>query len=147
MMALGWLGVLLAGGAYGVSPSHPRQLILAWASRLTTSTPELLFRISSQSLLAMFGRFLTSDGYGLNLLSLSKAAILTLAPVVEGLLFLVVILQRRGNGYNLTRVIAETSMLVVLMVLASPLAWMATYTALLLPVFLAVGQTYEMLRL
>jgi len=95
----------------------------------------------------MFGRFLTSDGYGLNLLSLSKAAILTLAPVVEGLLFLVVILQRRGNGYNLTRVIAETSMLVVLMVLASPLAWMATYTALLLPVFLAVGQTYEMLRL
>ena len=140
--ALGWLAVVLIAGAVAADPTHPPNVLLgAWANSLAHWQPQLSFRIGDQSLLACLSRFLTADGYGLNLLSLSRGHVLALTLMVELMLFGVVLWPLRSTDGSVRRFLLDAGMLMIFMVFASPSGWLSTYTVLLLPLTVAIGAT------
>ena len=140
------LGIVLVGGSWLTDPHHhPLILLGRWVDSLAVLTPQLSFRIGDQSFLACLARFLTDDGYGLNLVSLSRSAVIGLALALETALFALVLLPRR-RFQDPQRFTVDAAMLMLLMVLASPSGWMTTYTVMLLPLCFAVGESARTLR-
>lgn len=137
------LAILLLVGAIGVSPSQPLPLLVDWMRCLFTTTPGVAFRIADQSLFALAARFLTSDGYHLNVVSLSRSLAIAVAFVVNLLLLCAIVLPARRHRREPMRLVFDSAMLMALMILASPAAWLASYSALVFPVFAAAALIAE----
>lgn len=138
LRTLAGMSLLILLGAVLLEPRNPGHLLMRWALSLAETSSKQAFMIGDQSLRALLGRLLTADGYGLNLMSLSRATIVTLALVTEAALFLLLVWPGTDRRQPL-RFTFDIAMLMVLMVLASPAAWLATYTILLFPMFLGLA--------
>ncbi len=111
-----------------------------WLGVLWSSAPSRAFEIGNQTLLSLLGRLLSADGYRLNIMSLSTPAIYLVFLIVS--VVLLTIVMRRSKNPPLNRISQlgfDGALLSVLMVLCSPTAWVATYSALILPTTLAVA--------
>ncbi|MBI3009963.1 MAG: DUF2029 domain-containing protein [Candidatus Omnitrophica bacterium] len=124
-------------------PEKPWLLAKAWLDVLASSGPSRAFEIGNQSLLALAGRFLSADGYHLNILSLTRSSVTGIALIVFVFLFAIVILPRQSPLDEKRRSVFDGALLTILMVLGSPTVWVATYSVLLLPVILAIAYFIE----
>jgi len=122
-----------------LDPAQPFSLFHAWGATLLSSGVDRAFEIGNQSLLALCGRLLRRDGFGLNVLALSEGAVAAVAGSLLLLLFLSVCVPRRHPSPSAQRTIMDDALLNVLIVLASPTCWVATYSALLFPVVVALA--------
>jgi len=123
-----------------LDPHQPLVLFHAWGRVLWTSGVSRAFEIGNQSLLALAGRFLSADGYRLNVSNLSPPAVLLVALLAASALFgLVVVGPRIRTLSDQARRLFDGSLLTILMVLCSPTTWLATYSTLVLPVSVAVA--------
>lgn len=128
-------GLTVAGSALLI-PHAPLQLVGAWAAALFKNGTTYAFEIANQSLLALLGRLFTNDGYGLNILALPQSVLPPIAAaLIIGLLLLIALPRRPEHP---ARFLFESALLMLLMVLGSPSGWPATYTVLVLPIFLAI---------
>ena len=93
--------------------------------------------------MALLGRLLRNDGYGLNILSLPDHAVLLIALCVQAALFVTLFFPRPPHEPERLRWMIDGALLMVSMVLFSPTCWIATYNALLLPVCLALALLYN----
>lgn len=136
--ALLFLALNLAA-AWALVPAHPLALLASWWQTLVVSGPDRAFEIGSQSLLALMGRLLRADGYGFNMLALSNGAVAAVAAVAAAALFAAVCLPPARGTPDPLRALLDGALLAVLMVLGSPTCWVATYSALLWPLFVALA--------
>jgi len=120
-------------------PSGPLGLFAAWGRALFASGTTYAFDISNQSLLALAGRFLRQDGFGLNVVALPTAAVLTITAGVQLAIFAALALPARSARSDHARLIFDGALLMIFVVLFSPSGWLATYTVLLYPVMLALA--------
>lgn len=127
-------------------PSAPWRLVADWFAALRQTGTAHAFDIGSQSFLALLGRFLTDDGYGLNLLSLSRPSVAALAFVSVGLLTLGAAWPARGVSEHPKRWLYESALLSVLMVVFSPSCLLPSYTALAYPIYVALAALGDQLR-
>lgn len=111
----------------------PLSLFQAWLQVLWSSGASRAFEIGNQSLWALLGRFLSADPYQLNLVTLSHPAVLLIGLGVAAALFGLVVIQPSTRVSEPARLVFDGSLLTILMVLCSPTVWIATYSALLLP--------------
>lgn len=116
-------------------PHEPARLLQHWLSVLWSSGAARAFEIGNQSLLALVGRFFSADPYHLNVLSLQPGGIVGVTLAMAVGMFSLVVLSHRTLGQP-ARLIVDSALLMVLMALCSPTAWIATYGALLLPLLL-----------
>lgn len=137
-----FLTINLAAACW-LAPSGPFPLLASWFRVLAVSGPDRAFEIGSQSLLALMGRLLRRDGYGLNLLALSDATVAGAAVVLELALFLACFRPRAAAQEAPARTVIEGALVSVFMVLFSPTCWIATYNAALFAATLAVGLLME----
>lgn len=121
-----------------LNPAQPWDLIRDWSRVLWISGGGRAFEIGNQSLAALAARFLSADGYHLNIAALSTTAIVALTLLVLGGLFSLVCVGPTSRLPEATRLVFDGALLSVLMVLGSPTTWIATYSALILPVSLAI---------
>ncbi|MBI4341812.1 MAG: DUF2029 domain-containing protein [Candidatus Omnitrophica bacterium] len=133
--------ILLAGaaGALLVAPHAPGSLFRGWLHALAYNTETYTFEIGNQSLVALLSRFLTNDGYGLNLLDAPRSWLVWLTLGLLGALVAALARPWPGAAREPMRWAFDGAILTVLMVIGSPSCWLATYTALLFPVFLALA--------
>lgn len=131
--------VINLAAAWWLLPAHPLSLFASWYHVLSASGPARAFEIGSQSLLALMGRLLRPDGYGFNLLSLSDGAVAVVAVVVQVALLAAVFSPHAGRLPESLRLVLDGALLSVFMVLFSPTCWVATYSALPFPVFVALA--------
>ncbi len=114
-----------------LAPDQPLRLMTQWITTLSASGASRAFEIGNQSLLSLAGRFLTADGYRLNIAALSPRDVtlvwLALSTALFGLIVIGPKLQPRR------RLAFDGALLTILMVVSSPTCWIATYSALLLP--------------
>lgn len=135
-----WLVVINGLAAWCLVPSHPWSLFGSWQQTLRANAMTYAFDISNQSLLALLGRLLRHDGYGLNLLTLPEPTIAALALILQLILFGLVVWAPRSLPRDAAlRVALDSALLGILMVLCSPSAWPATFTAMFFAVYLAVA--------
>ncbi len=120
-------------------PSQPFQLFHDWAQTLIRSGPDRAFEIGNQSLLALMGRLLRNDGYGFNVLALSNSAVVAASALVLVALFSSLFAPHAVRLSQPRRIVLDGALLTVLMVLFSPTCWVATYTALFCPMFMALA--------
>ncbi|MBI4342075.1 MAG: DUF2029 domain-containing protein [Candidatus Omnitrophica bacterium] len=125
--------------AWALVPSRPLALLAAWQRTLLATGPDRAFEIGSQSLLALLGRLLRADGYGFNVLALPDGAVAAVAALVSLALFAAVCLPPARGTPDPLRTLLDGALLNVFMVLFSPTCWVATYSALLFPVFVAIA--------
>lgn len=133
--ALGALGMFAAVNlvsAAVITPRDPLGLLAAWADVLRSSGADRAFEIGNQNLLSLLGRLLMNDGYHLNLADWPAQAVWVAAAAAVAALFALVVAGRPN-------LILDGALLTILMVLGSPTVWIATYSALLLPVMLGVA--------
>ena len=128
-----------------LEPRNPVHLLVGWFRALFNDRFAYTFVISNQSCFALLARFLTDDGYGLNVLSLPTAAALWLGAglLLAGVGWLGLTARRaahRPEGF-----VYDCAFLTVMMVLFSPICWPATFTALLFPAFFAVASVADQL--
>lgn len=123
-------------GAWLLTPQHPFLLFGDWFRVLASSGPSRAFEIGSQSFLALLGRFLTDDGYQLNLLHLSRSSVVVIAGIAQAALFGLVCLPVPRPVQPL-RFLLDAAILMVFMALFSPTCWLATYCVLLCPILVA----------
>ncbi len=136
------IGLLLNGvAALLLAPHHPWGLAVAWVDVLRASGPDRAFEIGSQSLLALFARYLTNDGYPLHVLSLPRSVVVPLALAVEMGLFACLLRGRRPTPSH-PAWLFDTAAVTVMMVLFSPTCWLPTYTLLAFPCVVAVATAY-----
>lgn len=145
MRTCAWLGVLLVLGAFAVEPGHPWHPLMAWLQRLADLGPQQSFRIGDQSLLALCGRLFSNDTYGLNVAVVSRPAIVAIAGAMHLALFGLIAWPRR-DALRDQRLAWDTALLMLLMTLASPSAWLATYSTLIFPLCLALAGAVHALR-
>ncbi|MBI2104142.1 MAG: DUF2029 domain-containing protein [Candidatus Omnitrophica bacterium] len=131
--------VLNLAAAWALAPAGPLTLLGSWWQTLAASGPDRAFEIGSQSLLALMGRLLRADGYGFNVLALSDGAVAAVTAVLAAALFAAVCLPRARPTPGPARAVFDGALLAVLMVLSSPTCWVATYSALLWPAFVALA--------
>lgn len=134
-------GLLAFGAATASSivllPRAPWRLLTDWAAAVASGSVQA-FEIGNQSVLALLSRYLTTDGYGLNLAGLSVPVITALAA--GGLLLCVVLVSRPlAAEASPTRFLFDSAILTVAMAILSPTCWLATYTVLVFPVFIALA--------
>ena len=125
-------------GSWLLLPAHPWRLVADWAGALARNGAAYAFEIGNQSALVWLARFLTPDPYGLNLLSLPRAAVPWIAlSLLAGLLWIV---SRPGGtpASASRRWLYDSAMLMTMMVLFSPTAWVASYLALAWPIYLSL---------
>ncbi|MBI4343601.1 MAG: DUF2029 domain-containing protein [Candidatus Omnitrophica bacterium] len=120
-------------------PRQPLQLFFDWGAALCATAPARAFEIGSQSLLALAGRLLRDDGYGLNLLALPDGAVAAAALALEAALFGLLLRYPPAQASGPRRELADWAILTTMMVVFSPTCWVATYSALLFPVWLALA--------
>ncbi len=147
--AIGRILVLLIGATMVasvlVAPMAPWHLLRSWVSALAHSGTTYTFTIGNQSFLALLGRFLTEGGYRLNLLNLSHSTIAWLNGIVGLIIVLRVGWPTPETPRRPERFVYDSALLMVVMVIFSPSCWLATYTALLFPVFLGCAGLRQML--
>jgi len=140
--AIGWFTFLVIIGAALAYPRNPAFLLVEWGRCLLATGPPSMFRIGDQSFAALLARLLTADGYGLNVLSLTRPTVLLITICLEMLLFFSIILPRqrsqRERQPKELRFAIDGALLMILMALASPSCWLATYSVLLVPFILAI---------
>jgi hypothetical protein len=124
-------------GAVLLVPAHPLRLFNAWVKVLLVSAPDRAFEIGSQSVLALMGRLLRADGYGLNVLALSDGVVGWVTAILAAALFGALFVQPRRLAEP-ARTVVDGALLVIFMVVFSPTAWVATYSTLLFPATVAV---------
>jgi len=137
-VAVASLGLNLAA-AWWLLPAHPLDLFASWHQVLSSSGPARAFEIGSQSLLALMGRLLRADGYGFNLMALADGAVTAVAALVQLALFGAVFTREVRRLPDPARLVLDAALLTVFMVLFSPTCWVATYSALLFPIFVALA--------
>jgi len=130
---------LNAATCVALEPSRPFHLIGAWASVLWSSGPARAFEIGNQSLLALAARFLSADGYHLNVMALSHGGVFIATLLLSAALFALVVFGPPKRAEEPARSLFDGALLTILMVLCSPTVWTATYSALIFPVGLAVA--------
>ncbi|MBI3088500.1 MAG: DUF2029 domain-containing protein [Candidatus Omnitrophica bacterium] len=133
------LAALNLSAAWLLLPAQPLGLFRAWFGALATSGTTYAFDISNQSLLALAGRLLRQDGYGLNVAVLSDATVMLLTAIAQLLAFAALVRPARPALPDRVRLILDGALLTVFVVLFSPSGWLATYTVLLSPVALALA--------
>lgn len=127
-----------AGTVWLLAPAQPLRLLNDWAHVLQSSGPARAFEIGNQSLVSLAGRLLSADMYHLNLLSLPAGGVFA-ATAVAALILFTLVGWGRPAATTPARWVADGALLTILMVLCSPTTWIATYSALILPVTLAVA--------
>jgi hypothetical protein len=132
-----WFASLLVVGTLFPTP-EPFQLVFAWVHRLAVMGPTYVLQIGDQSLLALLGRLLSNDGYGLNVAALPRPVLVALALIANVALVAMVVTPRTGWIPSTRRFALDAAMLMILMVLSSPSAWTATYVAFLFPLIMAL---------
>jgi len=139
---LGAAAALIAAGTAAAAsavllPQAPWQLLADWLAAVSGGRAHT-FTIGNQSVLALLSRYLTADGYGLNLISLSVPVITALAA---GLLLACVALVSRpwGRPASPARFLLDSALLTTAMAILAPTCWLATYTVLVFPVFVALA--------
>ena len=137
-VAIAFAGINLAA-AWWLLPARPLGLFASWLRVLASSGPARAFEIGSQSLLALMGRLLRADGYGFNLMTLSDGAVTVVTAVVQVALFAAVFLPHARRLPDPVRLVLDGALLAAFMVLFSPTCWVATYSALVFPVFTALA--------
>jgi len=121
-----------------LQPFHPWSLFRDWAAVLWSSGTSRAYEIGNQTLLALMARFFSANAYHINLLALPPHAIPLLTTLVFiGLVAVAIMPGDRVASLERQRIF-DGAFLTVLMVLGSPTAWIATYSALLLPMAIAV---------
>ena len=138
------IGATVAAGVL-VAPMAPWSLLRAWVSALAQSGTAYALMIGNQSVLALLARFLTEDGYRLNLWHLSHPTIVWLTGIIGLAIVLRVGWPTPDTPRSSERVVYDSALLMVVMVIFSPSCWLATYTALLFPVFLGCAGTRHLL--
>lgn len=136
--SLMFLGLNAAAAAV-LLPGDPFSLFTAWRTALSSNAMTYAFDISNQSLLALMGRLLRSDGHGLNLVALPDHSVVAVTTVLQCILLVPLLLAGIRRAATVTRVAIDGAMISILAVLFSPSGWLATYTILLYPLFLALG--------
>lgn len=151
------LALLNVAAALLIARGRWLEVLSAWAEALGSSGPSRAFEIGNQSLLALAGRLLMADGYGLNLAAWPAPAVTLVAAAA--LLGLTLVIWRsaaaadraapaRGSVAGgvapatesaTSRLVWDGALLTILMVLGSPTVWIATYAALIFPVMLGVA--------
>jgi len=132
-------GALNAAACLWLSPHHPLQLVRRWLSVLWSSGASRAFEIGNQSLLALAGRFLSADGYRLNVVSLPHTRVVLVVLLISAWLLGLVMARARRPVSEAQQITFDGALLTVVMVLCSPTVWVATYSALLFPVTLAIA--------
>ena len=132
------LALINGASAALLFPADPLALFRAWLRVLASSGPDRAFEIGSQSFLALMGRLLRHDGYGVNLFSLSTSMVTLVAGLCQFILFGGLVASRRRLAEP-TRTILDGALLAVFMVLFSPTCWVATYTATLFAVIICLA--------
>jgi hypothetical protein len=120
-------------------PASPFALLQEWTRILWSSGIARAFEIGNQSLFALAGRLLSNDGYHVNLANLAPTTIFLITVAVGAVLFGLVVVTPKGIRDEPTRLVFDGSLLTILMILCSPTVWVATYSALVLPVAVAVS--------
>ena len=138
-----WLLVLNVPASALLNPAQPLQPLQAWLRVLVSSGASRAFEIGNQSLVALAGRLLTEDRYGLNLLSLAPAQAAAVAMGLAAVLFGLIVFIQPTEGSPQYRLVMDGALLTILMVLASPTVWIATYSAFLFPLAVAVALTHH----
>ena len=133
------LAVLNAAAALVLLPHDPLRLFSSWLRVLLISGPDRAFEIGSQSFLALAGRLLRHDGYGLNIASLPNPAVALVAIGAELAIFSSLFVPKSVVRASPTREVWDAALLMTFMVLFSPTCWIATYSAMFFAVFLAVA--------
>jgi len=133
-----FLGMNLLAGVL-LLPQHPVRLLVSWLKTLLASAPYHAFEIGSQSLLALAGRLLRNDGYGFNIAVFPDIAVARVAAAICALLFFLIFLPAPASLPQKNRTILDCALLNVFMVLFSPTCWIATYSALIFPTYLALA--------
>lgn len=128
-----------------ITPTGPLRLVQTWGTVLYRHGLETAFVIGNQSVLVLLSRFLTADGYGLNIANLSHDTLAGMAAsLMVGLVFLLGLSARRRPSP--ARFLYDAALLTIWMVLFSPTAWLATYTTLLIPCFIAIAAILQHAR-
>lgn len=140
---LAWLAGLNLAAAWWLLPASPLQLFATWCRVMLDSGAERAFEIGNQSLLALTGRLLRADGLGLNVATLPDAAIGPIAAAVWLLLFAGLVVPRRLALPPASRTILDGALLTVLVVVGTPICWVATYSALLTPVTICLALLWD----
>jgi hypothetical protein len=133
-----WLIVIALLGAFGIDSHHPGRILADWMQCLVTTTGGVALRVGDQSLNALFARFLTADGYGLNVLTLTPRDVFMVTAAADLLLLSAVAIPSPSTRAHPPRLVIDTALLMILMVLASPAAWLATYDALFFPAMVSL---------
>ena len=136
------LALLLAtnlGTSFLLAPAHPFVLFVRWLHVLQSSGVSRAFEIGNQTLFSLIARFFSADAYRLNLLDLSTPAVFLIGFLVCALLFSLIVQRPRPQPHRCAQWLWDGALLTTLMVLCSPTAWVATYSALLLPVVVAIA--------
>jgi len=131
--------VLVTLGALVAAPQHPGSILADWGRCLLATGPPSMFRIGDQSFTALLARLLTADGHGLNVLSLNRITVTIVALIAEAGLFSLIILPRTRPPRSAAAWVTDAALLMILMALASPSCWLATYSVLLFPLVLAIS--------
>jgi len=134
---LAWLVGLNVAAAVLLVPRDPLALFAQWQRALRTNAGAYAFDIGNQSLLAMAGRLLRADGFGLNVMALSDATVTLVTLAVQAGLFVALLLPWRGDDH--LRRLLDGSVLMIFMAIFSPSCWVATYGVLLLPTCVALA--------
>ena len=128
-------------------PAAPLQLISDWCIALARNGSAYAFEIGNQSFLALLGRLFTSDGYGLNVLALPRPALAWLAlGVLGGVSAAIAWPSRTAAAPGTARWLYEIATLGTVMVIFSPSCTMPSYTALALPIYVALAALGEQLQ-
>lgn len=136
------LAILLAanlGTSFLLAPTHPFVLFVRWLHVLQSSGVSRAFEIGNQTLFSLLGRFFSADAYRLNFLNLSMPAVFLIGFLVSVLLFSLILRSPRPQPHRSAQWLWDGALLTTLMVLCSPTAWVATYSALLLPIVVAIA--------
>jgi hypothetical protein len=142
--AMAWRTALLTAaaavaGSALLRPGEPLALLTRWAEALAANGSAYAFMVGNQSLLALLARFLTADGYGVNLADLPRAAIPPLWAGLTLLGFALVVRRGRRPPQEPARLALDAALIGVLMVVCSPSGFLATYAALIAPAFFAIA--------
>ena len=92
------LCLLLLNGTAAILllPHAPGQLFAGWFETLRSSGPDRAFEIGNQSMLAMMGRLLRHDGFGLNVAALDHAAVFGITALLQLAIFAVIFWNHRA---------------------------------------------------
>ena len=132
-----FLAINLAGALW-LNPSNPFGVFRAWFDVLRASGADRAFEIGSQSFVALLSRFLTNDGYHLNLLALSRSTVVWIAVALQAAAVLALAL-RPGSRLGERRLVIDGALVAGMAVVFSPTCWLATYTLLAFPLLVAIA--------